>query len=276
MLRAGILIAMGGLLLAQEPIRVNSRLVQVNVVVRDSHGPVTGLSKSDFTVFDKGKARPIAVFVAHSPDPKAASTSKAEKPNDSLPPGVVTNRVEGPERPVSATVLLIDALNTDFKDQQTARKQILKFIASLNDSGDHTRRVAIYLLNTKIRVLQDFTDDPALLKAAIEKYQGESSASLRGANEQVNVPPPNMSTTMLNDPTVAGMLESFNEMSDAHQVDRARLTANALQQIAVHLARVSGRKTLVWVSSGFPFYLIMTSVTICSRRTARSDPSRTK
>jgi hypothetical protein len=39
-------------------------------------------------------------------------------------------------------------------------------------------------------------------------------------------------------------------------VDRAQLTANALQQIAVHLARVSGRKTLVWVSSGFPFYLI--------------------
>ncbi len=259
MLRAGFLIVISGVLLAQEPIRVNSRLVQVNVVVRDSHGPVTGLSKSDFTVFDKGKQRPIAVFVAHYPDPKERSESKSQKQSETPPPGVVTNRTEGSERPVSATVLLIDALNTDFKDQQTARKQILKFIASMSDSinsGDRARRVAIYLLNTKIRVLQDFTDDPAKLKAAIEKYQGESSASLRGANEQVNIPPPNMSTTMLNDPTVAGMLEAFNEMSDAHQVDRAKLTANALEQIAVHLARVSGRKTLVWVSSGFPFYLI--------------------
>ncbi len=256
MCRAVFLIVIGGLLLAQDPIRVNTRLVQVSVVVRDSHGQVVGLSKENFTVFDKGQQRPIAVFVANSAVPKAVANVAAGAPVSAgtvapPPPGVVTNKSDAPERPVSATVILIDALNTDFRDQQVARKQILKFIASL----DHSRRMAIYLLNTKIRVLQDFTDDPALLKAALEKYAAESSATLRGATEaNPHILPPSM--TMNNDPTIDAMLESFNEIRDAHQVDRAKLTANALEQIAVHLARVSGRKTLIWMSSGFPFYLI--------------------
>ena len=55
MLQTVLWMAASALLLAQEPIRVNTRLVQVNVIVRDGHGPVTGLTKDAFKLFDKGK-----------------------------------------------------------------------------------------------------------------------------------------------------------------------------------------------------------------------------
>jgi len=254
MLRAVGLVAAGTLLLAQEPIRVNTRLVEVNVVVRNGHGAVGGLNKSDFKVFDKGKERPIALFTAVTSD-RAGAGAPAQKSAtpEPLPPGVFTNRPETPDaNPISTAVLLVDVLNTELRDQQGARKQMLKYIASMDPSAS-PRRVAIYVLTAGIRVLQDFTDDPAVLKRAVTKYQGEGSALLRGATEQT---PYSDDADMATDATIAGMRESFNEMHDFHQVDRAQTTAKALEQIATHLARVPGRKTLIWLSGSFPFYLI--------------------
>src|SRR5205809_215764 len=43
-------------------IRVNTRLVQVNVIVHDKNGPVSDLHKDDFVLLDRGKERPIEFF----------------------------------------------------------------------------------------------------------------------------------------------------------------------------------------------------------------------
>jgi VWFA-related protein len=234
MVRFALLLS--GLLLAQDPtIRVTTRLVQVNVVVRDGHGPVAGLAKKDFKIFDKGKEQQIALFSVLS-----SSTDKTPaKPALPTPPGVFTNRLKPhDDDPTSATVLLIDALNTEMPDQQEAQQQILKFL----DSLDLNRRVAIYLLSGhSLRVLQDFTDDPALLKKAIAGFHGESSAILEGTR-------------------VEGCgrheCEGLHESRDAANVDRVHLTLAALSQIANHLAHVPGRKSLLWISSSFPSFLL--------------------
>ena len=47
---------------AQTTIRTSTGVVQVNVVVRDRSGPVTGLNREDFRILDRGKARPIEYF----------------------------------------------------------------------------------------------------------------------------------------------------------------------------------------------------------------------
>jgi len=48
-------------------LRATTRLVQVNVVVRDKSGkPVEGLQSEDFTVFDEGQPQKIAVFSLES------------------------------------------------------------------------------------------------------------------------------------------------------------------------------------------------------------------
>ena len=69
-------------------LRINTRLVEVDVVVRSKDGPVTGLAKEDFTLFDNGKAQRVDVF--------SVSTAERSKVNDAqpaLPEGVVSNRV---------------------------------------------------------------------------------------------------------------------------------------------------------------------------------------
>ena len=223
--------------LAQDTtIRVTTRLVQVNVVVRDSHGPVTGLTKKDFKIFDKGKEQQIALFNV------STTSAKPEKPATPIPPGVFTNRpTPQSDAPVNATVLLIDALNTEMPDQQVAREQILKFLATL----DLNRRVAIYLLSGhSLRVLQDFTDDPALLKKAIAGFHGESSKVLEGTRAELAAGGRGGASALA--------AEAFAEMRDSANLDRVSLTLAALSQIAGHLAQVPGRKSILWISSSFP------------------------
>lgn len=240
--------------LAQEPIQVTTRLVEVSVVVRDGHGPVANLSRDDFKIFDKGKERPIAVFHAIS-SPRSNGSQSANDNSaqlEPLPKGVFTNRRDVPEaNAVSATVVLMDALNTDPVDQQGVRKQLLKYIATMH--ADATRPVAIYQLGTDIRVLQDFTDDPAILQKAAAKFQGASTALYRASNEAA---PYTDDALMANDPTIAALREAFNEMNDFHTVDRVETTAKALEQIAAHLASIPGRKTLIWMSGSFPSFLM--------------------
>src|SRR5438876_9008379 len=68
-------------------IHINTRLVEVDVVVRAKDGPVTNLAKDDFTIFDNGKAQRVDVF--------SISTAERSKPKENAPPlpaGVVTNR----------------------------------------------------------------------------------------------------------------------------------------------------------------------------------------
>src|SRR3954466_1083441 len=82
------ILAAGRTIPAQNDVlRINTRLVEVDVVVRGKDGPVTGLAKEDFTLFDNGKAQRVDVF--------SISTAERSKVNDAqpaLPEGVVSNR----------------------------------------------------------------------------------------------------------------------------------------------------------------------------------------
>src|SRR5262249_31232476 len=99
------LLAMGNGTAGQNDVlRVNTRLVEVDVVVRSADGPITNLSKDDFTVADNGKVQRVDLF--------SVSTEERSKAKDALPPlapGVVSNRT-GREVPRNATVILFDRL----------------------------------------------------------------------------------------------------------------------------------------------------------------------
>jgi len=52
-------------------------------------------------------------------------------------------------------VILLDGLNTAFRDQAYARQQLIKFLHELQP-GDY---VALYQLGSSLRILYDFTND---------------------------------------------------------------------------------------------------------------------
>jgi VWFA-related protein len=132
-------------------LRVSSRLVLVNVVVHDKVGkPVRDLAAKDFTVLDEGRLQTIEEFMAVSAPPTATSSIPV------LPINNFTNRIEQRTgETTTATVILLDALNTTFSDTAYVRGQVVKFLQQLQPT-DH---VARYGLGRQVYVLHEFTQD---------------------------------------------------------------------------------------------------------------------
>ncbi len=255
-------------------VRVETRLVQVNVVARDSHGlAVRNLTKSDFRLYDNGKEVPIDIFSALS------ITPAAPKP---LPPNVYSNRVQGAAP--SATVVLLDGLNTTFADQTWARTEVVKFLQAIKPQD----RVAIMLLSSRLFVLQNFTSNPKILLAAL---QDAKTASRKEVEASAAPTPPGVTdkaaynlngdkgtyagaspqqyqsaVQKVADAAASGVGGEAADVSQLEQtmlefsqferewflVDRVQRTSDAITAIANYLAQFPGRKNLIWVSSSFP------------------------
>jgi VWFA-related protein len=216
---------------AQEPIRVELRLVEANVIARDRSGPVGDLKEGDFKLVDNGKEQKIAIF----------RVAKATAPNARPPvPGVYSNR--GKTAPgASATVLLIDTLNTQPPDQLYAQKQIIEMLGSFRVKDP----MALYVLGEKLTVLQDFTTDRNALLKAIQAWKPEGSQILEGSTTPT---PPKAGRGGAE----AGAARGFADVRNFYLEARARQTVDAFELIAQRLLGVPGRKNVVWVSSGFP------------------------
>src|SRR5712692_6552948 len=96
-------------------IRTSTRLVQINVLVRDKNGPVTNLEKGDFVLLDQGKRQQIMVFSADS-----AALDRAGKP-EAARDSFTNQPVQGASTS-GITVILLDTLNTKFEDQAYAKR----------------------------------------------------------------------------------------------------------------------------------------------------------
>jgi VWFA-related protein len=218
-------------------IRTSTRLVQVNVLVHDKNGPVANLTKDDFILTDRGKTRAIGVFTVES---AAGAGNHAE----ALPPKTFSNRQSrlgaGPR---NVTVVLLDGLNTRFEDQAYAKRQLIKFLRTV----DPKDRIAIYTLGKTLRVLCDFTNDSEALRKTLAPFRGSTGADV-----------------ITGDPDAANtgnvVLDEFIDQSNqtfavGANVDRARATVAAFAAIAGHVADLPGRKTLIWVTGSLPISL---------------------
>src|SRR5258708_19489546 len=98
---------------AADVIRPSTRLVEINVLVRDKNGPVTNLEKGDFILFDQGKRQKIAFFSVESALTERAR--KSEATGDSF-----TNQPVERASPARITLILLDTLNPKFENQAYA------------------------------------------------------------------------------------------------------------------------------------------------------------
>src|SRR6266700_4494300 len=156
--------------------KASSRMVAVEVVARDHKGqPIAGLTADDFQVSEQiaGKReqhpQKIAAFRAVS----VAEIAAQDKGKLTVPAGVYTNLVTMDKAPVPPTVLLVDGLNTDRASQMQVHRQMLKMLASIPDDVP----VAVFLLGRRLSLIQNFTTDPKLLKAALQKSSSAESDS---------------------------------------------------------------------------------------------------
>jgi VWFA-related protein len=208
--------------------------VQVNVIVQDRDGnPVTDLTKDDFALFDKGQQQQIALF-AKPTRTASAILSTSTAPSDA--PNFFSNRVQGnSENANSVTVILMDAINTDFRDLAYVRARVIAFIRSLKPQD----QVALYLLTpSELHTLHDFTNDPETLTRSMGGDTGDTDAATKRANKLIS--------------------DAFAESNYFYKGGRLGIvqnTSQAMRQIAKSVENIPGRKSLVWISGGFPLYI---------------------
>jgi VWFA-related protein len=228
-------------------IKVSSRLVVVDVVVRKGNHPLPGLQQGDFTLDEDGAQQTIRYFTPHFAGEHADSANPPVAQARTLPPSTYTN-LPAANVTDSATVLLLDGLNTEPTDVQYVRREMISYLKKMPPG----RRIAVFALGHQLRLLQGFTTDTSQLQAALEKAKATSPASLLPDDAFENglaavVGGPGISAE---DDTNTS---NFNAEADARLMDmRADVTLKAMQQIVRYVSGFPGRKNLVWFSGSFP------------------------
>jgi VWFA-related protein len=266
--------------------RSSTRMVTVEVVARDHDGrPIVGLTSQDFQVFEQAPGwrkekheQRIAAFRA------IKIADFAEPPENQLQPpaGVVSNHITMQKNPVPPTILLIDGLNTDMVSQMQVHAQMVRMLHSLPSDVP----VSVLLLGHRLRMLQSFTTDPALLKAALEKASTMETGGL--ALKDPHDDPDTLSAFLEEHPVGADEfqkagqvrqmqailhdLKQFEQQTYAANMDiRVGETLRALLSIARNLAGYPGRKNLLWISSSFPIALIPESGNFVASRLYQNE-----
>lgn len=209
----------------QSAVHVTTRIVQVSVTIHDDRGrPVTGLTKDDFVLLDEGKRQQITSVTEQAN--RLTTTAATSAPN------LFTNRFEPGFAQPLLTVIVIDAYNARYWDAYPKNcggkcppicvvgsifLQVDKFINKMHPED----RIALYVLGADdLYLMQDFTSDPDALQRAL--VRGKEHVPVSFPRSQIE-----------------------ERDMDAHTMD-------AMRVISDRLRKLSGRKNLIWLSTGFP------------------------
>ena len=238
--------------------RSQTVLIQIPAVVTDKSGThVRGLGRADFQILENGKEQKIAAFeeVEGSHGSFAPNAPELQEFKN------LASRSDGPH---IITIIVLDTVNTPFLDQAYGRKQLIKYLAENVTSGQVLALAAI--TGKGLKVLHGLTSDPQVLIRALKKLNGEIpamqgidiDAQATSASTDVFAPTPFQLVAPGGDTEAA--VQDFLLNGDATvarmQQDHAvEITIRAFLGLAWSLSGVPGRKSLIWATGGFPFYL---------------------
>jgi VWFA-related protein len=201
----------------QQPVVVikkESKLVLVDSVVTDKKGNyVRELTQNDFKVFEDNKEQPVSTFSAGA---DAATQANGQR---------------------RYLILFFDNSTMAAPDQIQARSAATKFIAA-NAGPD--RLMAVVDFGGSLRIVQNFTANADLLRAAV--------TGVKGSAVDPNAAPPDAPVTVAS----AGFPSLGSSLGNAAADFGARSMLLAVRSLAKNLRSIPGRKMVVLFSGGFP------------------------
>jgi VWFA-related protein len=196
---------------------IAAREVLLDVVVTDHNGnPVTGLTPADFTVVEEGDPQRLTNLEEHHP--MSAEDLARLKSIPPLPPNTFTNFAPVANTNAS-TVILLDSLDSPVQAQMELRQQLIDYLKHMQPGTP----IAIFQIDTEMRLIQGFTADPAVLLDAA-----------KGKRDMPSLQKP-----------IRGTREEYN---------RARLDIlrSGFQLMGRYLGGFPGRKNLIWLTGSIP------------------------
>src|SRR6266478_702997 len=201
----------------QQPVVVikkESKLVLVDSVVTDKKGNyIRDLTQNDFKVFEDNKEQAVSTF---STGADAATQANGQR---------------------RYLILFFDNSTMAAPDQIQARSAATKFIAA-NAGPD--RLMAVVDFGGSLRIVQNFTANADLLRAAV--------AGVKGSAVDPNAPPPDAGVTVAS----TGLPSLGSSLGNAAADFGARSMLLAVRSLAKNLRSIPGRKMVVLFSGGFP------------------------
>jgi len=143
-----------------------TELVLVPVVVRKGKEHGSDLTQADFSVFEDGRRQKVA-FV------KTTNTGVVLRHEGGQ--NVFSNELDtGAETP-RVTVVVVDSANIPFADQPQVRDSFFKFLTY--DAAHRGPTAVVSFQRSGVRVVQDFTTDPAVLAALVGRHPSKKNDS---------------------------------------------------------------------------------------------------
>lgn len=228
----------------QQPVTLGTSEVSVDVVVRDKDGrPIKDLTKEDFELSEDGTTQEIASFRLVAREPGAAPI-----PKDGL-------------TSVSAVALVFDRLTPEGRN--LAKKAAESFVAEGMGPSD---LVGVFTVDLTMRVVQPFTNDPALVRAALEKVAGVGDTPAVATNQQVLqslqdrqiVIERSMGSAKgeaaggLGAEAIANRMsiQSIERFNDLERDQSGHDATDGLLSVVAGLGKIPGRKAVVFFSEG--------------------------
>ncbi len=254
-------------------LHATTRVVEIDVTAEGANGqPADNLKPSDFAVFDNGHPRPFTIF-SFNPETAAATAPALPALGPATPPGSFSNMGAAPRLEAQhSAVLLVDAFNGWFENFDNARKAVVGALNKLPPD----ERIALYVIDRYkgMQLLVDYTTDRARLRQAITHYTPGGTCPAPPGEEApgdatrviANTGPPRPEDAYWNSPDPAAeakhYAQSFSHSpcqgSPADRAgyavmrDGAESVRLALVALASSLESLPGRKSVFWITEGFP------------------------
>jgi VWFA-related protein len=233
-------------------IATRSEVVLVPAIVTNHAGArVTDLTQDNFRVFENGQLQKIAFF--HHIQGAAEPAS----PRTLAPGNVVSNTPNAGAQ--SSAILVWDLLNSTITEQNNGRDRLITFLSA---SQTLSEPVCLVVFDSNgVRLIHDFTRDPALLVESLKTVKGHRSdkdAPKTNPLESVfrGVQGWNSKSASRNAAAAQGRQAVLDSAANTQALNlswRTWVTLEALREIGEAYAGIPGRKSLIWATGGFPF-----------------------
>ncbi len=163
-------------------IRIGTAEVALDVIVRDKKGrPVKDLTSSDFEVYEDGVRQQLESFrlVVREPGTDVTANRGKEAPSAVATPAIAAT-APGKTKTPGVIALVFDRLAPEAR--ALARKAATAYADEGLMGNDFT---GVFAVDMSLITLQQYTDNPQLVRQAIDRATSRSSSSYSSGTEQV-------------------------------------------------------------------------------------------